>query len=71
MFSLHHAVLCLTNANINAPLTHFSGFCKIPVDEGARHVINVKCLFFVVVEISQMKEYKPEDQWSYKRSPDI
>ena len=39
-FHLHHAVLCLTNVNINDPLTHFYGFCKVIITVKAWPVIS-------------------------------
>ena len=39
-FHLHCAELCLTNANVNAPLTHFFGFYKVTVAVKARPVIS-------------------------------
>ena len=38
-FHLHSTVLCLTNVNLNDPLTRFYGFCKVTVAEKACTVI--------------------------------
>ena len=38
-FHLHYAILCLTNVNVNAPLTNFYGFCKVTIVEKACLVI--------------------------------
>ena len=38
-FHLHHAVLCLTNVNVNVPLTQFYVFFKVTFAGKACHVI--------------------------------
>ena len=39
-FHLHHAVLYLNNVNIDVPLAHFYGFCKVNVAKKASPVIS-------------------------------
>ena len=38
-FQLHDVVLCLSNVNVNAPLTQFYGFCKVTFADKACTVI--------------------------------
>ena len=38
-FHLHYGVLCLTNVNVNAPLTQLYGFCKVTSEAKSCHVI--------------------------------